>query len=69
MSLRSSEHEKILAAIEAEQPPEDPNRACDQSTTEGWPDPAPLNDQLLPVQSFEIRASPLKLSSACSGCF
>ena len=58
MSLRSSEHDKILAAILAEHSTEEANRACDQSTTEGWPDPAPLNDQLLPVQSLEIELLP-----------
>lgn len=59
MSLRSSEHERILREMMAESAPGPESAANGKSEELNWLAPAPLNDVLLPVQELSIELLPL----------
>ena len=58
MSLRSTEHEEIFRAVEADEVVNAAKAVCDQSAADNWPAPAQLQDELLGVQAFEIELLP-----------
>jgi len=58
MALRSSEREEILNMLEAEQVPRGARASDDGREREDWPAPAPLGEELLPVQDFALELLP-----------
>ncbi len=59
MSLRNPEREEILKMLEAEQVQAAATAAGDGSETDAWPAPAPLGEELRPVQDFAPELLPL----------